>query len=117
MVFMQNVVKYVSDIPLRSLPSLSADTPMYDVLQLFKTGRAHMALLYAPLPDGETPLTTCIPDHLTTERMAITTITLVTRTCVRQTRMQLLLCFRSLDLWRCRGRGIWIERMTNGTSL
>lgn len=32
---------------MRSLPRLPADTPMYDVLNLFQTGRSHMALLVA----------------------------------------------------------------------
>ncbi len=30
---------YVRDLKIRDLPRLSADTPMYDMLQLFETGR------------------------------------------------------------------------------
>ena len=37
-------------IPL-SCSRLSASTPMYDMLKLFRTGRAHMALLTQPLTD------------------------------------------------------------------
>lgn len=42
--------KKVRDLPMRSLPSLSASMPMYDVLQLFKIGRAHMAVLREASP-------------------------------------------------------------------
>lgn len=44
----------MSDMPMRPLPSLSAAMPMYDVLQLFKTGRSHMALL-CEASDGAPP--------------------------------------------------------------
>lgn len=37
----------VGNTRMRSLPRLPADTPMYDVLNLFQTGRSHMALLVA----------------------------------------------------------------------
>lgn len=40
----------VGDLPMRSMPSLSASMPMYDVLHLFKIGRAHMALLREASP-------------------------------------------------------------------
>ena len=30
------------------MPFLSADTPMYDLLRLFKTGRSHMVMLTKP---------------------------------------------------------------------
>ena len=43
----------VSEIKLRSLPFLRADTPVYDMLRLFETGRCHMALLTEP-PDSRT---------------------------------------------------------------
>lgn len=45
--------KQVSEIKLRSLPFLRADTPVYDMLRLFETGRCHMALLTEP-PDSRT---------------------------------------------------------------
>lgn len=35
----------MSQLRIRSLPALSASMPMWDVLQLFKIGRAHMAVL------------------------------------------------------------------------
>jgi len=38
----------VSSLKIRPLPRLSALTPMYDMLKLFRTGRAHMALLTQP---------------------------------------------------------------------
>ncbi|GAX83717.1 hypothetical protein CEUSTIGMA_g11142.t1 [Chlamydomonas eustigma] len=38
----------VSSLKIRPLPRLSASTPMYDMLKLFRTGRAHMALLTQP---------------------------------------------------------------------
>ena len=37
--------KRVSQLKIRSLPALSASMPMWDVLQLFKAGGAHMAVL------------------------------------------------------------------------
>eukprot|EP01024_Parvocaulis_polyphysoides_P067218 TRINITY_DN7986_c0_g1_i6.p1 TRINITY_DN7986_c0_g1~~TRINITY_DN7986_c0_g1_i6.p1 ORF type:complete len:282 (-),score=46.71 TRINITY_DN7986_c0_g1_i6:940-1752(-) len=40
-----NTSKHVSDLKLRSLPRLPKDTPMYDLLRLFQTGRSHMVLL------------------------------------------------------------------------
>lgn len=40
----------VGDLPLRMLPRLSADTPMYDLLRLFESGRSHMAVLTEPPP-------------------------------------------------------------------
>ena len=43
----------MSEIKLRSLPFLRADTPVYDMLRLFETGRCHMALLTEP-PDSRT---------------------------------------------------------------
>ena len=38
----------VSSLKMRSLPFLRADTPLYDLLRLFETGRCHMAVLTAP---------------------------------------------------------------------
>ncbi|KAG1658546.1 hypothetical protein FOA52_004573 [Chlamydomonas sp. UWO 241] len=38
----------VTGLKIRPLPRLSALTPMYDMLKLFRTGRAHMALLTQP---------------------------------------------------------------------
>jgi metal transporter CNNM len=35
----------VSSLRLRELPRLAADTPMYDMLKLFETGKSHMAVL------------------------------------------------------------------------
>ncbi|PNW70423.1 hypothetical protein CHLRE_17g719250v5 [Chlamydomonas reinhardtii] len=35
----------VSALRLRELPRLAADTPMYDMLKLFETGKSHMAVL------------------------------------------------------------------------
>lgn len=35
----------VKHLKVRSLPALSSSMPMWDVLQLFKIGRAHMAVL------------------------------------------------------------------------
>ncbi|KAK9825434.1 hypothetical protein WJX81_007178 [Elliptochloris bilobata] len=43
----------VSDIRMRPLPFLRADTPMYDLLQLFETGRSHMVVLTRPQPPPE----------------------------------------------------------------
>ncbi|GFH10828.1 uncharacterized protein HaLaN_06216, partial [Haematococcus lacustris] len=39
----------VSSMKIRQLPRLTADTPMYDLLKLFRVGRSHMALLTQPL--------------------------------------------------------------------
>jgi metal transporter CNNM len=38
----------VSSMKVRSLPSLLAETPMYDMLKLFELGRSHMVLLTQP---------------------------------------------------------------------
>ncbi|EIE23447.1 DUF21-domain-containing protein [Coccomyxa subellipsoidea C-169] len=38
----------VSDVKMRPLPMLRADTAMYDLLTLFQTGRSHMVVLTAP---------------------------------------------------------------------
>jgi metal transporter CNNM len=38
----------VSSMKVRSLPSLLAETPMYDMLKLFELGRSHMVLLMQP---------------------------------------------------------------------
>jgi len=40
----------ITHVPLRSLPVVSEDTAMYDMLELFETGRSHMALLMSHLP-------------------------------------------------------------------
>jgi hypothetical protein len=52
---LEYVTKYpnskVSSLRIRPLPRLSATTPMYELLKLFRTGRAHMALLTQPLED------------------------------------------------------------------
>lgn len=47
--------KRARDLCTRDLPRLHASTPMYDMLQLFETGRGHMALLVRPTDMG-TPL-------------------------------------------------------------
>lgn len=38
----------VSDLSMRPIPQLRADTAMYDLLKLFQTGRTHMVLLTLP---------------------------------------------------------------------
>eukprot|EP00798_Chlamydomonas_sp_ICE-L_P013275 gene13275-19117_t len=38
----------VSSLKIRPIPILSASTPMYDMLKLFRTGRSHLALLTQP---------------------------------------------------------------------
>lgn len=38
----------VSTLKMRSLPFLRGNTPLYDLLRLFETGRCHMALLTEP---------------------------------------------------------------------
>lgn len=38
----------VSEMKIRSLPHLLAETPMYDMLKLFELGRSHMAVLTEP---------------------------------------------------------------------
>lgn len=38
----------VGDLKIRSMPTLLAKTPMYDMLKLFKIGRSHMAVLAVP---------------------------------------------------------------------
>lgn len=40
--------KRVRDVHMRSLPSLPTSTPMFDLLNLFQTGRTHMVLLTRP---------------------------------------------------------------------
>lgn len=35
----------VAQLQIRPLPALSAETPLWQLLQLFKVGRTHMALL------------------------------------------------------------------------
>ena len=45
----------VAELEMRSLPALSATMPMYDILQLFKIGRAHMALLKEASPGAQLP--------------------------------------------------------------
>lgn len=42
----------VSQLKIRQMPHLSADTPMYDMLKLFETGKSHMALLTRSAPGG-----------------------------------------------------------------
>jgi len=44
----------VSDLQLRMLPRLPADTPLYDLLRLFESGRSHMAVVVEP-PAGAPP--------------------------------------------------------------
>ncbi|KAG2449851.1 hypothetical protein HYH02_005374 [Chlamydomonas schloesseri] len=43
----------VSALRLRELPRLAADTPMYDMLKLFETGKSHMAVLTRAPGAGE----------------------------------------------------------------
>lgn len=38
----------VGELTLRMLPHLSADTPLYDLLKLFESGRSHMAVVTEP---------------------------------------------------------------------
>ena len=38
----------VTTLKMRSLPFLRANTPLYDLLRLFETGRCHMAVLTGP---------------------------------------------------------------------
>lgn len=38
----------VSNLKMRSLPFLRGNTPLYDLLRLFETGRCHMAVLTEP---------------------------------------------------------------------
>mmetsp|Transcript_6117 Transcript_6117/g.15783 ORF Transcript_6117/g.15783 Transcript_6117/m.15783 type:complete len:495 (-) Transcript_6117:32-1516(-) len=40
----------ITHVTLRSLPAVSIETPMYDMLDLFETGRSHMALLMTGMP-------------------------------------------------------------------
>ncbi|KAG2489018.1 hypothetical protein HYH03_012456 [Edaphochlamys debaryana] len=43
----------VSSLRLRELPRLAADTPMYDMLKLFETGKSHMAALTSQPGQGQ----------------------------------------------------------------
>eukprot|EP01026_Neomeris_dumetosa_P066555 TRINITY_DN6451_c0_g2_i1.p1 TRINITY_DN6451_c0_g2~~TRINITY_DN6451_c0_g2_i1.p1 ORF type:complete len:351 (-),score=32.29 TRINITY_DN6451_c0_g2_i1:342-1394(-) len=51
-----NQKKYVRDLKIRSLPRLSKNTPMYDLLRLFQTGRSHMVLLTEDQSDSSMPV-------------------------------------------------------------
>ena len=42
----------VSSLEIRHVPHLLAETPMYDMLRLFKTGRTHIAVLTQPTRDA-----------------------------------------------------------------
>lgn len=53
----------VSSLKIRPLPRLSASTPMYDMLKLFRTGRSHMALLTQPPPSGDEAPKGSNPEH------------------------------------------------------
>lgn len=44
--------KHVRDLCTRSMPRVSAKTPMYDLLSLFQTGNSHMALVVKPANTG-----------------------------------------------------------------
>jgi metal transporter CNNM len=44
----------VADLRLRELQFLSADVPLYDVLKIFRMGRAHMACLTRQQGEGLT---------------------------------------------------------------
>ena len=44
----------VSTLKMRSLPTLHATTPLYDLLHLFEVGRCHMAVLTGPPPAAST---------------------------------------------------------------
>lgn len=43
----------VSTLKMRSLPFLRGNTPLYDLLRLFETGRCHMAVLTEPTEPKE----------------------------------------------------------------
>ena len=43
-----NANQPISSMKIRHVPHLLAETPMYDMLRLFKTGRTHMAVLTQP---------------------------------------------------------------------
>jgi hypothetical protein len=64
----------IGELPMRGLPSLSASMPMYDVLHLFKIGRAHMALL-KEATDG------AAPPACTTARLACPVVCLCLSPC------------------------------------
>ena len=50
----------VSNIRIRNLPFLRANTPMYDLLKVFQTGRSHMLML-TKHPDMDEDLLTNRP--------------------------------------------------------
>jgi metal transporter CNNM len=49
-----NANQPVSSMKVRPIPHLLAETPMYDMLRLFKTGRTHMAVLTQPTLEAYT---------------------------------------------------------------
>jgi metal transporter CNNM len=49
-----NANQPVSSMKVRHVPHLLAETPMYDMLRLFKTGRTHMAVLTQPTLEAYT---------------------------------------------------------------
>lgn len=49
-----NAHQEISSLKIRHIPHLLAETPMYDMLRLFKTGRTHMAVLTQPTLDAIT---------------------------------------------------------------
>ena len=54
----------VSSLKMRSLPFLRGNTPLYDLLRLFETGRCHMAVLTEPTEpkEGAQPPSLAPPD-------------------------------------------------------
>eukprot|EP01112_Ceratiomyxa_fruticulosa_P021732 TRINITY_DN7759_c0_g2_i1.p1 TRINITY_DN7759_c0_g2~~TRINITY_DN7759_c0_g2_i1.p1 ORF type:complete len:550 (-),score=113.58 TRINITY_DN7759_c0_g2_i1:82-1731(-) len=48
-------LKVVDDLPLRQIPHISGQLPLYDLLNQFQTGRSHMAVVISP-DDHITPL-------------------------------------------------------------
>ena len=49
-----NANQPISSMKVRHVPHLLAETPMYDMLRLFKTGRTHMAVLSQPTLEAYT---------------------------------------------------------------
>ena len=49
-----NANQPISSMKVRHVPHLLAETPMYDMLRLFKTGRTHMAVLTQPTLEAYT---------------------------------------------------------------
>lgn len=59
-----NANQEISSLKIRHIPHLLAETPMYDMLRLFKTGRTHMAVLTQPTLDAITAKQEYIPPDI-----------------------------------------------------